>query len=435
MMDQMFPDIPRLYTAIAEWLACVVYILPLKKKRSGPALAGILIGMLAAQCILQFLAGRLPIGFWVPSMIGAVAMMYLTLFLCCDVSWRDTGFCCARAFITAEFAASLGWQVYCFFFLKPFAGNQVLPALIMGVSYALVFSAIYMLESRRMQRTARLNVNGKELGSAVMIAAAAFVISNVYFVVQTSAFSGSTGAALFFIRTLVDFSGLTMLYAQQEQRREMHLRREVESMDHVLHRQYEQYQQSRDNIELLNRKYHDLKHQIAIIRSETDPDKRESYLVDMDRAIKFYESDSNTGNRVLDIVLTGKKMSCVEHDINLTCVADGSLVDFMEAMDICTIFGNALDNAIESVAKLPEKEKRLIRVAVYQQNDLLMMRFENYIEEVPVFEDGLPTTTKKNKEFHGFGLKSISQTAKKYGGNITIHTEDDWFILRILIPF
>ncbi|MCP1110925.1 ATP-binding protein [Ohessyouella blattaphilus] len=434
MMEQMFPDIPRLYTAIAEWIACVIYIIPLKKKLKGMRLILVLAGMLGLQCLVQGIAGRMPIAFWVPGMILAMVFMYLNIYCCCDLSLLDTGYCCARAFITAEFAASLGWQLYCFFFLGRTMDNRVVPVMVMGLTYAAVFFMIYLLESKRILRNVRLGVSGKELISAVLIAAAAFIISNVYFAVQTTVFQGQTGAALFFIRTVVDFSGLTMLYAQQEQRNEIRLRREVEALDQVLNRQYEQYQQSKGNIELLNRKYHDLKHQIAIIRSEEDPEKKESYLVEMDHAIKIYESNNNTGNKVLDVVLTGKNMYCVEHHINLTCVIDGQQLAFMKAMDICSIFGNALDNAIESVMKLKEQEKRLIRVAVYSQNNLLMMRFENYIEEVPAFEEGLPATTKKNKDFHGYGIKSIKHTAEKYGGNLTIHTEDNWFVLRVLIP-
>ena len=103
-------------------------------------------------------------------------------------------------------------------------------------------------------------------------------------------------------------------------------------------------------------------------------------------------------------------------------------------MDICTIFGNALDNAIEYEEKIKDKKKRLIRVAVYSQNRFIMIRVENYCEVRLAEEDSLPETTKKNKEYHGYGLKSIRTTAEKYGGSMTVRTKDDWFYLRVLIP-
>ncbi|HHV12082.1 MAG TPA: GHKL domain-containing protein [Clostridiales bacterium] len=433
-MGEMLPDIPRFYTAVAEWLACVVYILPLKKKIKGKKLAATLLLMLGFQCMIQYIAGCLDIVFWLPGMIVAVLAMFVGIFVCCDLSVFDAGYCCARAFITAEFAASFGWQLFCFIFFKQADGpSWITFFVVMGV-YGMTFGIIFFLESRRLPSDTRLNVTVKEFTSAIIIAVTVFAISNIYFVIDFSLFRDQTGAALFFIRTLVDFSGLTMLYAQQEQKNEMHLRYELEAMDSVLRRQYEQYKQSRDNIELLNRKTHDLKQQIAVIRLEDDPVKRESYIKEMEQVIKQFEVKVDTGNKILDIVLTAKNIYCLKHDITLTCVIDGSLISFMEVMDICTIFGNALDNAIESVMKLKEKEKRLIRMAVYSQNNLLMIRFENYSTEILDFEGGLPKTTKADKGYHGYGMKSIRRAIEKYGGNMTVHMQNDWFILRILIP-
>jgi sensor histidine kinase regulating citrate/malate metabolism len=115
-------------------------------------------------------------------------------------------------------------------------------------------------------------------------------------------------------------------------------------------------------------------------------------------------------------------------------VADGSLLDFMDTMDICSIFGNALDNAIESQLKIPDKEKRLIHVTVTKKKSFLIIRFENYFEGDLSYKEGLLTTTKKEKQFHGYGIKSIRHTVEKYEGAVDIETDHNWFNLRILIP-
>lgn len=114
----------------------------------------------------------------------------------------------------------------------------------------------------------------------------------------------------------------------------------------------------------MNRKYHDLKHQLIVLRGEPDSVKRNTYLDQMENEIKIYEAQNKTGNAVLDTLLTSKSMYCIAHNISLTCVADGELLGFMDVMDICTIFGNALDNAIEFAEEIPEEEKRLIHVTV-----------------------------------------------------------------------
>ena len=127
-------------------------------------------------------------------------------------------------------------------------------------------------------------------------------------------------------------------------------------------------------------------------------------------------------------------MYCDKHGITLTSVADGTLLEHMDTMDICSIFGNALDNAIESVLKLSDKEKRLIHVTVAKQKNFLMIRVENYFEGDLSVENGKIASTKKNKQFHGYGIKSIEYIVEKYQGALSIDTKNNWFDLKILIP-
>lgn len=62
------------------------------------------------------------------------------------------------------------------------------------------------------------------------------------------------------------------------------------------------------------------------------------------------------------------------------------------------------------------------------------MSFDNIIEQEVQIVDGLPITTKREKEIHGYGLKSVRYTVEKYGGHMTIHVNENWFQLKILIP-
>ena len=83
--------------------------------------------------------------------------------------------------------------------------------------------------------------------------------------------------------------------------------------------------QSKESIELINYKYHDLKHQIAVLRSEEDPQKREAFLDEMEAEIRQYEAQNKTGNKVLDTVLRIKRLYSNKNGITFTCVADGTL--------------------------------------------------------------------------------------------------------------
>jgi len=117
-------------------------------------------------------------------------------------------------------------------------------------------------------------------------------------------------------------------------------------------------------------------------------------------------------------------------------VADGTLLGCVSEMDMCTLVGNALDNAIEYERLLDDGERRLIHVTVSRVNGFVLIRVENYINNPGAFviRNGLPVTTKGNTDYHGFGLKSIRYTAMSYGGTLTVTIRDHWFDLRVLIP-
>ena len=150
--------------------------------------------------------------------------------------------------------------------------------------------------------------------------------------------------------------------------------------------------------------------------------------------MEAYESYQHTGNEYLDIVLRDKAKAAREKGIDFTAVTPFADGGFLAPLDISTLFGNALDNAIESVRKIADPDKRLIHVSVQRQKGFLRIRIENCFEGKIRFENGMPVTSKKDSAFHGYGTKSIRRIAESYGGSMTIHTEGDWFELRVLIP-
>lgn len=432
---EILPDIPKLYTALAEWLCCLVFILRLSRRFSKPITWGIAALFLPVLCGIQVLIGMAPSNLlWLLGMAVAMALMYGALLLCCNISATEAGFYWAASFICAEFMASLEWQIYCS--LMGFFGGALWPSVLMAAGiYGAVFAFYYQMEGRKLRNFSHLNISRKEMGSVVAIAVGAFLISNISYASTETPFSGRLSAEIFYIRTLVDFAGLVMIYSHQDHLRELQLSQEVDAIQNMLVLQYEQYKQSKENIEIINRKYHDLKHQLNIIRMEPDSARREEYIKELESGVQQYSCQQKTGNPVLDIILTAKQMVCQQCGITMTVVADGAQLHFMDTMDICSIFGNALDNAIESVSKLAQPEKRLIRVAVYKNSGCVMVRVENYFESPIEKQGGEYLTTKKDqKGYHGYGIKSIRYTAEKYGGSVSVFSEDNWFYIRVLIP-
>lgn len=431
---ETLPDIPRALTGLAEWAACLVYILLRRHRVSGARLVALAAFALGAQIGVQELADRLPLQLWTAGMAAAVASMYGFIIAAARVSTRDAGYFAARALVLAELVAALHWQMHCFFFLPDGRPGLAWQVAFFLVVYVASFVGAYVIESRHFRRAQSLDVTQGELASAVAIALVTFFMSNISFLNANTPFSGRLGLEIFYIRTLVDLCGFVALYAQHGQRLQHRARAEVRAIDEMLRRQHEQYLQSKRSIEIVNRKYHDLKHQIGVIRAEGDAGRRASYLDDLEASLADYAAQADTGNGVLDVILTTKSAECAERGIGFTSVVDGAVLDFMSAMDLAAVFGNALDNAIDGALAVPDPEKRLIKVAVYARDQFALLTFENWFTGELRTEDGHIVTRRQDRTRHGYGLKSIRYTAEKYGGSMTVNVEDQWFVLRVLLP-
>lgn len=367
-------------------------------------------------------------------MVVAFLNMSVFIYRCCKVLYWESVYYTVFAFSIAECVASLEWQALNHFLGDVRNVSLWMQILVLIVIYGVLELFIWSLVRNRIPSDGYLDVNRKDWFTALFIGIVVFGVSNLRFVTTDTPFNGRYSDEIANARSLVDVAGVAMLYAHLVLCCENKIRTELEAVQNVLQNQYQQYRLSRESIELINYKYHDLKHQIAVLRSESDPEKRNSFLNKMEAEIKQYELQNKTGNDILDTVLTGKSLYCDKHGITLTSVVDGKLLEFMDVMDICSIFGNALDNAIESVLKIKDKEKRLIHVKVYQQKKFLLICIENYFEGDIYLEEGIPFSTKHNKQYHGYGIKSIRYTVNKYDGAVYIDTENGWFDLKILIP-
>lgn len=204
-------------------------------------------------------------------------------------------------------------------------------------------------------------------------------------------------------------------------------------LDHMMQTEKKHHELSKETIDIINTKCHDLKHQLALLEQLDDKNVRKAYIDELSECIAFYDSTAQTGNDALDIVLSEKGLLCEKNDIAFSCLADGAKLSFMSATDIASLFGNALDNAIEK--ELTESdERRFISLSVKEEKGFIYIHIDNYCSGELEFIDGLPQTTKPDKIHHGFGTKSISNIVYKYSGELIMSVEDDRFNLDILFP-
>ena len=432
-----YNEIPRFATAFAQWAAVLggANCLGFRYKEKSKT-----IGIAAVFLLLQtlFLEGTkdVPLFLWAPCMAFSIFMMYLFLRLESGGRRITVVYCTSLAFLTAEFTASTAWlfNVY-------MMANQVGTVWLGIILFFLASGAltillakgekVFLTEEYMHQMTAR------ELCGILSLVLTVFILSNISFEVSAA---GTVGQSLrhliFLLRPIVDFCGLAVAYAYQSRISEYMAAKERDAMQMVLRSQYDQYRYYQNTMEMVHIKYHDLKHQITGLRAETDNEKRKEWLDRLEEELEENHLVDHTGNQVLDTILGAKVFQAQRIHARLTCVADGKLLGFMHVTDICTIFGNALDNALEAVAMIEDQEKRMIQVFLTRQKQFISIVVSNYCGEhgPKQSEQGTYLTTKSDKKNHGYGLKSIRYTVEKYEGSMTIRQPNDWFELHVLIP-
>lgn len=211
------------------------------------------------------------------------------------------------------------------------------------------------------------------------------------------------------------------------------IRDELDTVSHLLEQAKKQFKLKKEEINLINIKCHDLKHQIGqyALRGGLDGET----VAEIKQLISIYDANVKTGNEVLDIILTEKSLICNEKEITLTCMAECKELDFISDGELYAFFGNILDNAIEAVMRVENPENRCISLNVHKAGGFISAMAENYYaDEIRFNAEGFPVTVKADKDNHGFGIKSIKAIVTKYGGDLSITVKDGLFRLNILLP-
>lgn len=433
-------DIPKIYTALAEWLSCIFIVIEYRKyidKKAYISTGLKLTVSFIILCVIQYLCGMVSNILWLTGMAIAIVAMTMTIEGCLSIGWKTSWYLCARAFLKAEFLAAIEWQIYYYYFNKANSFITVIGGCFCFGFYLIGFGVIGWIEQHLFESPVvgeKIIVTTKYIVLVWCVSVIVFSLSNLSYISVATPFTGTGTMEIFNIRTLFDFAGLLMIEAFHLQKLDADRKQEMDMINMILQKQYLQYRVSQENMDLINRKYHDLKHQIQIIRSEVDTDKRIAYLDEIEQGIKRYEMENKTGNSVLDTILSSKSEICLKQGISMTVVADGKLLNHIHVMDLCTIIGNALDNAIEYELQVENPDERLIHVTVYEKNSFVCIVIENYYIGNLVFQEGLPVTTKGNTQYHGYGLKSIRYSVEKYDGYINVGVKDNWFRLEMLLP-
>ncbi|MDE6706634.1 MAG: GHKL domain-containing protein [Oscillospiraceae bacterium] len=183
---------------------------------------------------------------------------------------------------------------------------------------------------------------------------------------------------------------------------------------------------------------HDMNNNLMIISAlmkKNQYSEAEEYINSLFETLSSFSPKIVTGDNMLDSLFASKLPIIEEKSIKLDIkgVIDGNL-DW-KPIDICAVFANLIDNAIEACDKVTEKN-RYIKVNIRKTDFQYIITFHNSVAQLvdcSKFNDNFQYTSKPEKKRHGFGMKNIRHTLAKYGAIMQISCTDMEFTTQIII--
>ena len=299
-------------------------------------------------------------------------------------------------------------------------------------SYVVIYALFHALYVQRIRRRGLTEVEDHKMMAVLVLVMLAVIAFDV--VIKSLDAQGAALGSLVMLRLVHGTVCLFVLFVQYEMLYSKSLEAEVATERRMAAERERQYQISRENIEAINVKCHDIRHQIHRL-ADGGADVDAQALTDIEREVAVYDSAVRTGHEALDTILTEKRLVCEREDITLSCIADGAALRGLEPAEIYAFFGNALDNAIRAVRALDEPELRSISLTVRRAGTLAVVHVENYCaaDTVCFAESGLPETTQEGPD-HGFGTRSMRALVERHGGTLAFDLCGNVFAVNAVIP-
>lgn len=213
------------------------------------------------------------------------------------------------------------------------------------------------------------------------------------------------------------------------------LKRDNKIIKEKINIQYKYYSMLQESYTRTRKLYHDMNNHIICIQNiYGNNDIADKYIQDIYKELKDCKMVFNTSNVILDVILNEKYTICKKNNIEFISDIVFEKCNFIDMPDICSIFSNMLDNAIEACNKINNNINKEIRLRGTVVNGFFVIKCKNTKTNNINFDGTKILTDKKDKFLHGIGISSIKKSVEKYNGNVEINSLEDKFIMTIYIP-
>ncbi|MCR4904240.1 MAG: ATP-binding protein [Butyrivibrio sp.] len=353
-------------------------------------------------------------------------LIFALIWFCFESSLIHNIFYTTCAYAVQHISSKLAYMIAIPILVKTNDNGYILPFVILTAVSVIVAVFVYMLYTKPFFKKGDLTFDNAKivLYSGIFLVAAVFLS-----VVLEDGFDRNAEnyiTSYLALNTLCIMFAIAILALEFSNFNTKELERENLVLAELLESDKAQYEQAKKDMEKINIRYHDLKQQYTRA-TEEEKIKLEEEMNELN--LRYF-----TGNKAVDITLTQKALICNKEGIQMVCSADGASLNRMKHYHIYSMLGNALDNAIECLRKVSDPEKKVITLDIHKEKNMAVIRVENYTPNEPVYKDGSIVTSKSDSENHGFGVKSIQNTAELYGGTAYTFVENGIFYLLITLP-
>lgn len=424
----------KMFIYILQWLlrfplplfiAEAMFIPYLKRKKNFPIrffISSVVFFFLT--CIVVFFDKYMHIDWFYFSFLIVFLLSLLPMFCSLDVTMKHVLFYAMSAYSIQNSVDSV--CSLCCSLLS--VTNKWMARLVSLICYLACYPIYFFIFVNKVKDTDFANIKSKR-----MILTFGLTLLSVY-VLSMFAFVSDDAPNSYSTRLLSILCDILLLCLQFDIFRRNKTLQETYLLKQVIEKKNEMDKRYKEDMELINIKCHDLKHNIKALRMMAQTDAERNYIKELEKSVMFFETNIKTGNETLDVLLSEKALICQKENIRYSFIVNGGLLDFMNEMDLHSLFGNALDNAIEAL-RASEIDKRIIVLDIRREGNYVSIKQENHTSEKVKFDRfSYPITNKNDKQFHGYGTKSMIYIVKQYNGEITFRQIEDRFIINIHIP-
>ena len=367
--------------------------------------------------------GLIPYGLGVFGSKFAYAV--IALYICYKVKFSFVLFVCCISFCAQNVTTNILNVIIPYVTIENVVGDNIVELLLIAACFILVYFSVYKIFIAQTKGALLIRPNTAQTIAFVVTVLFVSIFLSSYLpshMTDSTSKIVAKGVVSLCDILIICLQIFTLMYSRSTY--------DIQMVSSMWAKDREAYLLKKEKMDSLNLKIHDVKHLIRNLDYSEISDE----INEIDDSIDQYDAVVYTGNKALDVAVNEKLDYCRRHDIEFTVIANGEELYFMKDTDIYSLFGNILENAIESVSKIEEKEKRVISLNISSLNKEIYIKQSNfYLGEVEL-ENGIPQTTKAHKEDHGFGVKSICLLVEKYGGNCAFSFENGIFSLEINLP-